>query len=62
MSLEMKKDMASSYTIGDYLIHSLSGRGITHIFGVPGDYILGFYDRLTKSNISVVNTCDEQGA
>ena len=54
--------MASSYNIGDYLIHSLHGRGITHIFGVPGDYILSFYDRLTKSKISVVNTCDEQGA
>ncbi|HJU95761.1 MAG TPA: thiamine pyrophosphate-binding protein [Nitrososphaera sp.] len=54
--------MASSYSIGDYLIHSLHGRGITHIFGVPGDYILSFYDRLTKSKISVVNTCDEQGA
>ena len=54
--------MTGSYSIGDYLIHSLAGRGITHIFGVPGDYILNFYDRLTKSKISVVNTCDEQGA
>lgn len=54
--------MTGSYSIGDYLIHSLSGHGIEHIFGVPGDYILSFYDRLTKSKISVVNTCDEQGA
>jgi len=58
----MAHSMASSYSIGDYLIHSLYGRGITHVFGVPGDYILSFYDRLTKSKISVVNTCDEQGA
>jgi TPP-dependent 2-oxoacid decarboxylase len=58
----MTNGMANSYSIGDYLIHSLHGRGITHIFGVPGDYILSFYDRLTKSKISVVNTCDEQGA
>jgi indolepyruvate decarboxylase len=58
----MTHSMASSYRIGDYLIHSLYGRGITHVFGVPGDYILSFYDRLTKSKISVVNTCDEQGA
>jgi indolepyruvate decarboxylase len=54
--------MTGSYSIGDYLIHSLAGRGITHIFGVPGDYILSFYDRLSKSKISIVNTCDEQGA
>src|SRR5215207_5540361 len=58
----MTNGMASSYSIGDYLIHSLHGRGITHIFGVPGDYILSFYDRITKSKISVVTTCDEQGA
>ena len=54
--------MTGSYSIGDYLIHSLTGRRITHIFGVPGDYILSFYGRLTKSKISVVNTCDEPGA
>jgi TPP-dependent 2-oxoacid decarboxylase len=54
--------MTGSYSIGDYLIHSLAGRGITHIFGVTGDYILSFYDRLSKSKISIVNTCDEQGA
>src|SRR5215203_2508966 len=58
----MTNGMASSYSIGDYLIHSLHGLGITHIFGVPGDYILSFYDRITKSKISLVNTCDEQGA
>jgi TPP-dependent 2-oxoacid decarboxylase len=54
--------MTGSYSVGDYLIQSLAGRGITHIFGVPGDYILSFYDRLSKSKISIVNTCDEQGA
>ena len=36
---------------------------LRHIFGVPGDYILGFYDELIRSNmLKVVNTCDEQGA
>jgi TPP-dependent 2-oxoacid decarboxylase len=54
--------MASSYSIGDYLIRSLYGSGVRHIFGVPGDYILSFYDRITKSKLAVVNTCDEQGA
>ncbi|MFL6482432.1 MAG: alpha-keto acid decarboxylase family protein [Nitrososphaera sp.] len=54
--------MTNSYSIGDYLIESLYGRGIRYIFGIPGDYILSFYDLLTKSKISVVNTCDEQGA
>jgi TPP-dependent 2-oxoacid decarboxylase len=54
--------MASSYSIGDFLIRSLYGLGVKHVFGIPGDYVLSFYDTLTKSKISVVNTCDEQGA
>ena len=58
---ERRRDMVG-YSIGDYLIRNLYGRGIKHAFGVPGDYILSFYDRLTKSNISVINLCDEQGA
>src|SRR5499426_3455950 len=49
-------------TIGDYLIHQLQRRGVEHIFGLPGDYVLGFYDLLTKSKLKIINTCDEQGA
>lgn len=49
-------------TVGDYLIGQMYNRGIRHIFGVPGDYILGFYDMLVRSNIAIINTCDEQGA
>jgi thiamine pyrophosphate-dependent acetolactate synthase large subunit-like protein len=33
-----------------------------HVFGIPGDYVLGFYDQLSKSKLAVINTCDEQGA
>ena len=54
--------MVNFYSIADYLINKLYELGVGHIFGVPGDYILGFYDRLAKSKISIVNTCDEQGA
>jgi indolepyruvate decarboxylase len=48
--------------IGEYLIARLYGLGVRHVFGIPGDYVLGFYDALQKSPIKVVNTCDEQGA
>ena len=54
--------MKSSKTIGDYLIQQLYAHGVRHVFGIPGDYVLGFYDQLTRSKLSVVNTCDEQGA
>src|SRR5579864_3271096 len=49
-------------TVGDYLIDRLQALGVRHIFGVPGDYVLGFYSLLFKSNLRIVNTCDEQGA
>ena len=50
-------------TIGGYLIQRLYDSGVRHIFGVPGDFVLGFYKELIDSNkIKVINTCDEQGA
>ncbi len=48
--------------IGDYLIQKIIDSGARHVFGVPGDYILNFYARMEKSPLSVMNTCDEQGA
>lgn len=49
-------------TIGDYLIDRLRVLGVGHVFGIPGDYVLGFYDQLVASELKVVTTCDEQGA
>lgn len=49
-------------TVGDYLIDRLQALGVSHIFGVPGDYVLGFYALLEKRGMRIVNTCDEQGA
>ncbi len=48
--------------IGDYLIDRLRVLGVGHVFGIPGDYVLGFYDQLVASELEVVTTCDEQGA
>src|SRR3954447_19857630 len=53
---------AKPATIGDYLIERLYALGVRHVFGIPGDYVLGFYDSLSKSKLQLVNTCDEQGA
>jgi indolepyruvate decarboxylase len=54
--------MKNSPSIGEYLIQRLYGHGVRHVFGIPGDYVLGFYDLLSKSKLRIVNTCDEQGA
>src|SRR2546427_1309698 len=54
--------METSQSIGTYLIQRLYAYGVRHVFGVPGDYVLGFFQQLVESPLQVVNTCDEQGA
>lgn len=49
-------------TIGKYLIDKLYNLGVRHVFGIPGDFVLGFYKLLEDSGIKLVVTCDEQGA
>ena len=52
----------SATTISAYLIHRLQELGVGHVFGVPGDYVLGFCKALEESELEFINTCDEQGA
>ncbi|MBC8123566.1 MAG: alpha-keto acid decarboxylase family protein, partial [Gemmatimonadaceae bacterium] len=49
-------------SIGGYLIERLLAHGVHHVFGVPGDYVLGFFKQLNDSPLAIINTCDEQGA
>jgi len=52
----------SRTTIGAYLLERLQAYGADHIFGVPGDFVLGFMSEIEASPIELINTCDEQGA
>lgn len=54
--------MKNTTRIGDYLIQRLHAHGVRHVFGIPGDYVLSFYELLRQSKLKIVNTCDEQGA
>ncbi len=54
--------MAKRRSIGQYLLDQLHRRGVGHIFGVPGDYVLGFYDLIEKSPIKRVGTTREDAA
>jgi TPP-dependent 2-oxoacid decarboxylase len=55
--------MQTAYTVGTYLIKKLHECGVKHVFGIPGDYVLGFYDMLNRTkNLELINTCDELGA
>ena len=54
--------VAAGPTIGEYLIQRLQDYGIAHVFGIPGDFILGFYSLLSDSPIQVVGTTREDNA
>ena len=57
-----RKPRIPRQSIGAYLIRRLQEYGVGHAFGIPGDYVLGFYDQLCRSGIQVVGTCKEDGA
>ena len=48
--------------VGGYLIERLRLLGLSHVFGVPGDYVLGFFKQLSDSALNIVTTCDELNA
>lgn len=60
--MAMNARMESGESIGDYLIKRIYEEGARHVFGVPGDYVLGFFKKLARSPLQVITTCDEQGA
>jgi TPP-dependent 2-oxoacid decarboxylase len=54
--------MPNTATIGEYLLQQLSRAGVTHLFGVPGDYVLRFHDLLVHSGIRHIGTTREDTA
>jgi indolepyruvate decarboxylase len=46
--------------VSRFLIERLESAGVRHVFGVPGDYVLDFYNELWDfENIEVINNTDE---
>ena len=48
--------------VGHYLLDQLAANGIGHVFGVPGDYVLRFYDALSRSPLVHIGTTREDTA
>ena len=46
-------------TITDFLLARLKAIGIDHLFGIPGDYILPFFEALDGSDIKHIAPCNE---
>jgi indolepyruvate decarboxylase len=53
---------AAGATIGQYLIDRLHALGVEHVFGIPGDYVLGLYKMLEASPIRLVGMTREDNA
>ncbi|HZZ26959.1 MAG TPA: thiamine pyrophosphate-dependent enzyme [Pirellulales bacterium] len=49
-------------SIGAYIIRRLQDYGVRHVFGIPGDYVLGFYKMLSESPIQTLNCTREDCA
>lgn len=47
-------------TVAEFLIERLVNAGLKHIFGVPGDYVIDFYKKLSDSkDIQLISNTDE---
>lgn len=51
-----------SGTVSDYLLRRLKSLRVDHVFGIPGDYILPFFERMVASDVSHVAACNELNA
>ncbi|MXZ01424.1 alpha-keto acid decarboxylase family protein [Candidatus Poribacteria bacterium] len=49
-------------TIAEYLLKKLESYGINHIFGIPGDYVVQFFDLIEQSPIQHIGTTREETA
>jgi indolepyruvate decarboxylase len=54
--------ISSEITVAEYLMTRLKEIGVDHLFGVPGDFILGFFNQVLKSDLKYVGTCNELNA
>jgi indolepyruvate decarboxylase len=54
--------ISSEITIAEYLLTRLKEIGVDHLFGVPGDFVLGFLNQVLKSDLKYVGTCNELNA
>lgn len=49
-------------SIGEYLLTKLKSFGIEHIFGIPGDYVVQFFDMIEQSSLQHIGTTREETA
>ena len=60
--MAMRDGARSDWTVADYLLARLKALGVNVLFGVPGDFNLGFLNRVLDSDVRYVGTCNELNA
>ncbi|MEW4489653.1 thiamine pyrophosphate-binding protein [Thalassoglobus sp. JC818] len=61
-TLSKTNNTSSPPTIGGYLIQRLQDYGLKDMFGIPGDFVLGFYGLLEESPIRMIGCTREDCA
>lgn len=56
------KAKPAALTVGEYLIERLQAHGVGHVFGIPGDYVLGLFKLIHESPIDLVGMTREDSA
>jgi len=54
--------MKTEISVGGYLLTRLKQIGVGHLFGVPGDFVLGFLNEVMTSELEYIGTCNELNA
>jgi TPP-dependent 2-oxoacid decarboxylase len=57
-----RSKVSPALTVGEYLVDRLEAHGVAHVFGIPGDYVLGLYKMLQESPITLVGMTREDNA
>lgn len=48
--------------VSEYLLTRLNALGVEHAFGVPGDFILPFFEAIGNSPVTHIAACNELDA
>ncbi len=62
MKEQRSTESKSFMTIGEYLLSKLQEYNIQHIFGIPGDYVLRFYQLLEQNPMQHIGMTREDAA
>src|SRR5262245_30968934 len=50
------------YTVSHYVMDRLKELGVDHVFGVPGDFVLGVFHAVEQRGVRCICTCNELNA